>query len=144
MSALEVKKIGPFPIKRKVGKVAFELDLPEYLKIHPIISCVHLEPTLPEHPDSQTPPPPLTVEGEEGTFLTILYAKSNGVGLGMGLAKPIIVCGGKAMVQVRMLGNRQTSSSSRYRSYYVSLKLRLIVVREAPDLLAYFYVLVEV
>jgi hypothetical protein len=60
MPALDVKKIGPFPIKREVGKVAFELDLPEYPKIHPVISCVHLEPALPH---SQTPPPPLTVEG---------------------------------------------------------------------------------
>jgi len=37
----------------------------QYLKIHPVISCVHLEPALSEHLDSQTPPPPLTVEGEE-------------------------------------------------------------------------------
>ena len=65
MPALDVTKIGPFPIKREVGKVAFELDLPEYLKIHPVISWVHLEPALPEHLDSPTPPPLLTVEGEE-------------------------------------------------------------------------------
>ena len=75
MSASDVKKIGPFPIKRKVGKVAFELDLPEYLKIHPVISCVHLEPALPEHLGSQTSPPPLTVEGEERYLLDRIIRK---------------------------------------------------------------------
>lgn len=75
MSALDVKKIGPFPIKRKVGKVAFELDLSEYLKIQPVTSYMHLEPALPEHLDSQTPQPPLTVEGEERYLLDRIIRK---------------------------------------------------------------------
>lgn len=44
MLALDVRKIRPFKIKRRVGKVAFELDLPSYLRMHPVISCIHLEP----------------------------------------------------------------------------------------------------
>ena len=43
MSALDVRKIGPFKVKDRVGKVAFELELPPHLKIHPVIPCVHLE-----------------------------------------------------------------------------------------------------
>jgi hypothetical protein len=65
MSALDVRKVGPFPIKRRIGKVAFELELPDYLKIHPVISCVHLEPALPEHLNARPPPPPLTTEEGE-------------------------------------------------------------------------------
>ena len=35
--------VGPFTIKRKVNKLAYELDLPKRMKIHPIISIAHLE-----------------------------------------------------------------------------------------------------
>jgi hypothetical protein len=52
-------------VKRRIGKIAFELDLPDYLKIHPVISCIHLKPALPAHLENQAPPPPLQIEGEE-------------------------------------------------------------------------------
>jgi hypothetical protein len=65
ISVLDVKKIGPFLIKRRIGKIVFKLDLPDYLKIHSVISCIHLEPALPTHLENQAPPPPLQIEGEE-------------------------------------------------------------------------------
>ncbi|RAO67921.1 uncharacterized protein BHQ10_003933 [Talaromyces amestolkiae] len=36
-------KIGPFPIKRRIGNLAYELELPPDLSIHPVISVIHLE-----------------------------------------------------------------------------------------------------
>lgn len=35
---------GPFTIKRKVGNLAYELNLPPTMKIHPVISVAHLDP----------------------------------------------------------------------------------------------------
>lgn len=46
MSALDVRKDGPCKVKRKIGKVAFEFDLPDHIKVHPVSSCIHLEPAL--------------------------------------------------------------------------------------------------
>lgn len=34
---------GPFNIKRRVGRLTYELDLPDDWDIHPVISVVHLE-----------------------------------------------------------------------------------------------------
>jgi hypothetical protein len=36
-------KMGPFRIIRRVGNLAYELDLPPNLHIHPVISVVYLE-----------------------------------------------------------------------------------------------------
>ena len=47
ISALDVRKIGPFKVKRRIGKVAFELNLPLYIKIYLVISYVYLEPITP-------------------------------------------------------------------------------------------------
>lgn len=38
----------PFPIKRKVNDLAYELELPESMHIHPVISVVHLELHVPD------------------------------------------------------------------------------------------------
>jgi len=42
---LTEKRVGPFPIKRMVGRLACELELPKNWKIHPVISIAELEPT---------------------------------------------------------------------------------------------------
>jgi hypothetical protein len=42
-TVLSPTKMGPFPIVRRVGNLAYELKLPAELKIHPIISVIHLE-----------------------------------------------------------------------------------------------------
>jgi hypothetical protein len=46
MSVLDIKKIGPFLVKRRIGKVVFELDLPDYLKIYLVIFYIYLESAL--------------------------------------------------------------------------------------------------
>ena len=37
------QRVGPFPIKRKVGHLAYELTLPSDMRIHPVISIAQLE-----------------------------------------------------------------------------------------------------
>lgn len=54
--------MGSFTVKRKVGRLAYKLDLPANWKVHPVISIAHLEPApagedpfnrpLQEHPES--------------------------------------------------------------------------------------------
>ena len=66
-SSLSVIKTGPFPIKWKVGNLAYELQLPKRMScMYPIISVIHLEPALPD-PYNQTvlPPKPVVIDGEE-------------------------------------------------------------------------------
>ena len=69
-SFLTSKKLGPFPIKRKVGDLAYELALSPSMKIHFVISVIHFEqarennferPTSPHVVD----PGPIIVDGEE-------------------------------------------------------------------------------
>jgi hypothetical protein len=63
---LDVVKSGPYTVKRKVGKLAYELDLPSHMKIHPVISVVHLEPAV-NDPYERTAPQvqPIEVNGEQ-------------------------------------------------------------------------------
>ena len=47
---LSSQREGPFPILRKIGSLAYELDLPPNMGIHPVISISQLEPA-PSEPD---------------------------------------------------------------------------------------------
>ena len=42
-SSLSTQKLGPFNIVRKVNDLTYEIELPETMKIHLVISAVHLE-----------------------------------------------------------------------------------------------------
>lgn len=59
---LSNQRVGPFKVLSKVGNLAYKLELPEIMKIHPVISIAQLEPALDqaEDPYSRTPvqPPP--------------------------------------------------------------------------------------
>lgn len=58
--------LGPFPGKRKINTVAFELVLPKILNIYPVFHISLLKPTVPNpfpnHPEN---PSTLLVEGNE-------------------------------------------------------------------------------
>lgn len=58
---------GPFKIKRKVNDLAYELELPDSMHIHPIISVAHLEQHVPDDWNRVRPdkPGPVLVDGEE-------------------------------------------------------------------------------
>lgn len=43
LTTLSPVKMGPFKILKKVHELAYEIDVPESLGIHPVISVVHLE-----------------------------------------------------------------------------------------------------
>jgi len=65
MTTLDVRKIGPFRVKHRVGNAAFELELPSHIKVHLIVSCVYIESAQPAPFKHPPPPPPIEVVGEE-------------------------------------------------------------------------------
>ncbi|HWN07996.1 MAG TPA: reverse transcriptase domain-containing protein [Pyrinomonadaceae bacterium] len=66
---LSHRRIGPYPVQKRVGKNAYRLSLPPSMKrLHPVFNVVKLslaspDPIVGRHPDP--PPPPELVEGEE-------------------------------------------------------------------------------
>lgn len=66
-SKLDFKRLGPFPITRKISTHAYELELPNSVKLHPVFNVSLLEPTAndPLPGQKQVSPPPVIVNGEE-------------------------------------------------------------------------------
>lgn len=44
LTKLSFKKMGPYTITECVNRLSFRLELPKWLKIHPVVSIDHLEP----------------------------------------------------------------------------------------------------
>ena len=59
------QRVGPFPVTRAVGKLAYELELPATWKIHPVISVVHLEPHREDHYGRDVQPPPEIIKDDD-------------------------------------------------------------------------------
>jgi hypothetical protein len=64
---LQHRFLGPFTVIQQVSKVAYKLDLPESLKVHPVFHVSLLRPykdpaTYPNRPAAKDPPPPVTVD----------------------------------------------------------------------------------
>ncbi|XP_073465040.1 uncharacterized protein [Aquarana catesbeiana] len=61
------KFLGPFPVKRKINEVAFELELPDSLRIHPVFHVSLLKPSVsnPFPERNLNPPDPVIVDGAE-------------------------------------------------------------------------------
>ena len=55
---LQQQFIGPLRIKRRVGRLAYELDIPLNWKIHPVVSIAHLEPASNQQLDPYNRPRP--------------------------------------------------------------------------------------
>ena len=64
---LDYRRLGPFLVTKQVNEVAYRLDLPTSMKIHPVFHVSLLEPykesTIPGR--LQAPPPPIEIDGEE-------------------------------------------------------------------------------
>jgi len=64
---LDYRRLGPFRVSKQVNEVAYRLDLPSSMKIHPVFHVSLLEPykesTIPGR--LPTPPPPIEINGEE-------------------------------------------------------------------------------
>jgi hypothetical protein len=76
----EDRRYGPFKVKRKVGAISYELELPTSWKVHPVFNTVFLRPWTPpyaQHQHAVTPPPPDVVDGvnvyEVGEILRVKY-----------------------------------------------------------------------
>ena len=74
--------IGPFRILECIGRLAYRLELPGTMKIHPIISIAHLEPaTKPEEDLFKRPQPqlehplPVVVDGEQEFVVECLFQR---------------------------------------------------------------------
>ena len=61
--------VGPFRVLKRVGNLAYQLELPANMRIHNVISIAHLEPATDPAEDPyhrrRLPAPALVVEGEE-------------------------------------------------------------------------------
>lgn len=66
---LSNQRVGPFKVLEKVGNLAYRLELPATMRIHPVISIAQLEPASDqsEDPYSRTQPPPPPVEEDSNT-----------------------------------------------------------------------------
>ena len=65
-SSLSTKKIGPYKILEKISRLAYKLELPKSMKIHPVISVAHLEQARMDPYEREIPPPePIVVEGND-------------------------------------------------------------------------------
>lgn len=64
---LDYRRLGPFLVTKQVNEVAYRLNLPTSMKIHPVFHVSLLEPykesTIPGR--LQAPPPPTEIDGEE-------------------------------------------------------------------------------
>jgi hypothetical protein len=54
------KRYGPFVIQELVGKNAVRLELPDHLKIHPVVHVIHTTPYRSQPPDTAVPLPEKT------------------------------------------------------------------------------------
>ena len=64
---LSNQRVGPFKVLKKIGNLAYRLELPAIMRIHPIISIAQLEPAErddPYHRTSTQPPPPVEEEDQ--------------------------------------------------------------------------------
>ncbi len=66
-SKLAPKRYGPFPIKKVLSDISYELELPAQWKIHPVIHTNLLTPYKETalHSPNFTRPPPDLIDGEE-------------------------------------------------------------------------------
>jgi hypothetical protein len=59
------RQLGPFKVVERIGDLDFKLELPHYLKLHPVFHVNRLAPYQDNGLDKPPPPDPVTVEGEE-------------------------------------------------------------------------------
>jgi hypothetical protein len=65
---LDYKRLGPFRIRKKINEVAFELELPPWLRMHPVFHVSLLEKVILNQYSGRhqsTPPPAVQVDAQE-------------------------------------------------------------------------------
>ena len=81
--------IGPFPVAQSVGKVAYRLQLPAHLKLHPVFHVSKLRPYR-SYGRTQPPPPPVLLDGQEEYVVDLVHAHRD-VGRGKSRARQYLV-----------------------------------------------------
>jgi RNase H-like domain found in reverse transcriptase/Reverse transcriptase (RNA-dependent DNA polymerase)/Integrase zinc binding domain/Chromo (CHRromatin Organisation MOdifier) domain/Integrase core domain len=76
MNKLDQKRFGPFKVKKAVGKRAYELELPQQMRIHPVFHVALLEPYKPPA-DVQRRVNPPEVEEIDGEVNWVLREIAN-------------------------------------------------------------------
>jgi hypothetical protein len=73
---LAPKTYGPYPIVAKVSSVAYKLELPATVRVHPVLHVSQLQRYHAEPGDERVtiPPPPEVIDGEEHFFVEQLLA----------------------------------------------------------------------
>jgi hypothetical protein len=64
-SKLGLCQLGPFKVIERIGNLDFKLNLPHYLKLHPVFHVNCLAPYRDNSLDKSPPPDSVTVEDEE-------------------------------------------------------------------------------
>lgn len=65
-SKLSTIRMGPYTIKRRIGQLAYELDLLPHTRIHPVISCIHWKQRVEDAYERALPrPSPIIVDSQE-------------------------------------------------------------------------------
>jgi hypothetical protein len=69
------QRVGPFKIIEKVGKLAYRLELPPNMHIHPVVSVAQIEPALDpaDDPYQRVPPVPGPIEEDDPNPVAPLY-----------------------------------------------------------------------
>ena len=64
---LDWKRLGPFPITKRIGTQAYKLELPSSMRIHPVFHVSLLDPHKPSTIPGRTnpPPPPVVVDDKQ-------------------------------------------------------------------------------
>ena len=63
---LDHQRLGPFRISAQINDVAFRLDLPTHMRLHPIFHCSLLEPCATSTIPHRVVPPPSVVQLADG------------------------------------------------------------------------------
>jgi hypothetical protein len=82
---LSAKRIGPFTIVALIGKNAVKIDLPDHIKIHPVVHVIHTTPHHAQPVDISSPvsvrlAPVVTESGPEYEVESILALRPCGCG----------------------------------------------------------------
>ena len=75
MEKLKPRFYGPYQILRRIGEVAYELELPECSKIHNVFHVSRLKKVLGQHVIPSNELPPLDNEGKLALHLEIILDK---------------------------------------------------------------------